>query len=214
MSLTRTLHHFPLDPFIINLADRDSDAVLERNVSHSLAKTAAFALAALILYVPANIFPILNLELYGAYSENTVWDGVRTFYDQQDYLMAGIVLCASILVPVLKLAGLFFLVVTTSLGSGRWQLFRTRLFTGIETIGRWAMLDVFVLSIWVAVVKLQALGSVSAGSGLLPFVGVVVLTLLATASFDPQLIWRQGCSSSGADHQQVRGSSPRQAVAS
>ena len=107
----------PAKPGVVQRCCR-CNAVLERNQSHSLAKTAAFALSALILYVPANMFPILNLELYGKSSESTVWDGVRTFYDQQDYLMAVIVLSASILVPVLKLLGLFFLVVTTALGSG------------------------------------------------------------------------------------------------
>lgn len=192
-------------------------AVLERGVGHSLAFTAAYALAALLLYVPANVFPILNLELYGAYSENTVWDGVHTFFEDGDYLMAGVVLMASIVVPALKLLAIFFLVVTTALGSGRWRLFRTRLFTATESIGRWAMLDVFVLSIWVAVVKLGSLGHVSVGPGLLPFAGVVVFTLLSAASFDPQLIWRGGCRSEGRDDAQVRGAvlrHPRPAAAS
>ena len=180
-------------------------AVLERGIGQSLSFTAAFALAALLLYVPANVFPILNLELYGAYSESTVWDGVHTFYRDGDYLMAGIVLMASIVVPAMKLLAIFFLVVTTAIGSGRWRLFRTRLFTTVESIGRWAMLDVFVLSIWVAVVKLGSLGHVSVGPGLLPFAGVVVCTLLSTACFDSQLIWCGGCRDEGYDNAQVRG---------
>ena len=111
------------------------------------------------------------------------------FYQQHDYLIATIVLLASILVPLLKLMGLFFIVATTALRSTRWMILRTRIYQFIDLIGKWAMLDVFVVSIWVAVVKLGELANVTAGPGLIPFGGVVVFTLLASASFDPQLIW-------------------------
>ena len=104
-------------------------------------------------------------------------------------MLAVIVLLASIVVPVFKIIGLFFLVVTSARGSTRWQGFRTSLYRGIDIVGRWAMLDVFALSIWVAPAKMETLGSVSAGPVLLPFACVVVLTLLASNSFDPQLIW-------------------------
>lgn len=172
---------------------RRCSAVLSRGIQHSLARTGAFALAALLLCVPANLFPILNLELYGRYSESTVLDGVREFYEDGDLLMAAIVLMASVVVPVIKILGLLFLVITTAIGSPRWRLLRTNLFRSIDGIGKWAMLDVFVLSIWVAVVKLDSLGSVSPGPGLLPFGCVVILTLLASNSFDPQLIWETDC---------------------
>ena len=139
--------------------------------------------------MPANLLPLLRLEMYGASSENTAWDGVRKFYQDHNYFIAAIVLFASILVPLFKLLGLFFIVVTTSRRWKRARLFRTWLFRFIETIGRWAMLDVFVVSIWVAVVKMGQLANVTPGMGLLPFGCVVVLTLLASASFDPELIW-------------------------
>ena len=141
--------------------------------------------------MPANAFPILNLDLYGSHSESTVWDGVVLFYRGGNYVMAVIVLLASITIPFLKLVGLFFLILTTYFQFDRWKLFRTWLFRFIDVIGRWAMLDVFVLAIWVALVKLQRLGSVSPGPALLPFGGVVVFTLLAAASFDPKLIWQK-----------------------
>jgi paraquat-inducible protein A len=162
---------------------------IEKRSRHSLHRTAAFSLAALLLYIPANLLPILRLELYGAVSENTIWDGVHKFYETQDYFIALIVLLASIVIPLLKLIGLLFVVITTALHSRRWLLLRTWVYRFIESIGKWAMLDVFVVSIWVSVVKLGSLGRVLPGVGLLPFGGVVVFTLLASASFDPQLIW-------------------------
>jgi len=157
----------------------------------SLHRTAAFSLAALILYIPANIFPILHLEIYGAVSENTVWDGVVKFYQDGNYVIALIVLLASILIPLLKLMGLFVLVVTSALPFSRGKQARTWIYKVIDVVGRWAMLDVFVVAIWVAVVKMGQLATVTPGPGLLPFGGVVVFTLLASASFDPQLIWNR-----------------------
>ena len=164
---------------------------LEGRSHLSLHRTAAFSLAALLLYIPANIFPILKLTIYGHTSNNTVIDGVRAFYDDGDYFMAGIVLFASILVPLAKLFGLFMLVITVKLGVDRGRRLRTRIFRAIDAVGKWAMLDVFVLAIWVALVKLNTLGNVTPGPGLLPFGCVVVLTLLASQSFDPQLIWEK-----------------------
>jgi len=166
-------------------------STLARAKVNSLARTAAFSLAALIFYVPANIYPMLRMEYYGAYSENTVWDGcVRLFQDGQ-WLVAIIVFCASILIPLFKLLGLFFLVTTTQFKSKRLQQERTWVHQIIEVIGPWAMLDVFLLSVLVALVRLRQLATVLPGPGLLAFTAVVVLTILASASFDPKLIWRQ-----------------------
>jgi len=180
----------PLRPGLIAECIRCGSRISARS-HRSLHRTAAFALAALLLYIPANIFPILRLTLYGHTSDNTVIDGVRTFYNDGDYFMAGIVLFASILVPLAKLFGLFMLVITVKLNIDRGRRLRTRIYRVIDVIGKWAMLDVFVLSIWVALVKLNTLGKVTPGPGLLPFGCVVVLTLLASQSFDPQLIWEK-----------------------
>src|SRR4051794_2840347 len=84
-------------------------AAMERGVPNSLARTMAFSLAALLLYLPANLLPILTLEFSGARSQNTVWDGVSGFYESGDYFLAVVVLMASIVVPVVKLLGLFFI---------------------------------------------------------------------------------------------------------
>src|SRR5687768_16816255 len=131
---------------------RCGSRVSERKFN-SLQRTAALSLAALVLYVPANIYPILRMEFYGAYSESTVWDGcVRLFQDGM-WFIAVIVFLASIIIPLFKLLGLFFLVLTAR--SVRWQRERTRIYQFIDVIGPWAMLDVFLLAVLVAVVKLE-----------------------------------------------------------
>ena len=164
-------------------------SLLAKGRANTIARTAAFSLAALILYVPANIYPILRMEYYGVHTENTVWDGcVRLFQDGQ-WLVATIVFLASIMIPLLKLLGLFYLITTAKLRSTRRQRERTRVYKIIEVIGPWAMLDVFLLAILVALVRLKELATVTPGPGLLAFTAVVVLTILASASFDPKVIW-------------------------
>ena len=157
----------------------------------SVVPTAALSLAALVLYVPANLYPILRMERYGAYSESTVWGGVAELANHGYWFIATIVFLASMAVPLVKLAGLFFLVVTTGLRTVRWRRQRALLYRFIDVIGPWAMLDVFLLAVLVALVRLGALATVLPGRGLLAFTCVVVLTMLASAAFDPRLIWKE-----------------------
>jgi paraquat-inducible protein A len=166
-------------------------SIIGRRKINSLGRTAAFSLAALILYIPANIYPILRMNYYGAYSENTVWEGCVNLFKDGQWFVAGIVFLASILIPFFKLLGLFLLVITTKLRSARGRQQRTWIYKIIAVIGPWAMLDVFLLSVLVALVKLQQIATVLPGRGLLAFTGVVLLTILASASFDPRLIWEE-----------------------
>jgi len=156
----------------------------------SLALTAALALAALILYVPANIYPIMRMHFHGAYSENTVWDGVVALADQDQWFVASVVFLASIVIPVMKLSGLLYLVITLKFKIGRRLRDRTRIYRFIDVIGPWAMLDVFLLAVLVALVQMGTIATVLPGPGLVAFAAVVVLTMLATASFDPRMIWQ------------------------
>ena len=164
-------------------------ALLRHGTKNSLERTLAFTLAALILYVPANLYPILRMEWYGAYSENTVWAGCQKLFEDGQWLVASVVFLASIVIPLLKLLGLLFLVASRRLHLRRWQREQTWVYRFLDVIGPWAMLDVFLLSVLVALVKLGQLATVLPGPGLLAFTAVVVLTILATSSFDPRLIW-------------------------
>ena len=155
----------------------------------SLARTAAFSLAALLFYVPANLLPILRMELYGVHSENTVWQGCQALFQRGETLVAVVVFLASVAIPFLKLLGLFFLVVTTGRGCSRGRPLRTWIYRAVDLVGPWAMLDVFLLAILVSLVKLGELATVIPGPGLFAFSAVVVLTVMASSSFDPTRIW-------------------------
>lgn len=156
----------------------------------STVPTLAFALAALVFYVPANIFPILTMQRYGLYSEATVWQGVVELSRSGYWLVAAVVFVASMAVPLVKLVALFFLCITAQLRTRRWRRQRTFIYKFIDVIGPWAMLDVFMLAVLVALVRLGALATVLPGRGLLAFTCVVVCTLLASSFFSPRLIWR------------------------
>jgi paraquat-inducible protein A len=164
---------------------------LAAGTSGSLQATAAFAVAALILYVPANVYPIMRMHFYGAYSESTVWDGVVSLAQHNQWFVAAIVFLASIAIPLVKLSVLLYLVISTALQRGRRLRDRTRIYRFVEVIGPWAMLDVFLLAVLVALVKLGTIATILPGPGLIAFACVVVLTMLASASFDPKLIWKR-----------------------
>src|SRR5258706_7248614 len=146
----------------------------------SVIPTAALSLAALILYVPANIYPILSMERYGVYSESTVWGDVTGLMKAGYWFLAAVVFLASIAAPLLKLAGLFFLVATTQQGTPRWRRERTRIYRFIEGIGPWARIDVFLLAVLVALGRLCQLASILPVRALLAFTCVRALNLLAS----------------------------------
>ena len=162
-------------------------AVLYKRKPNSINRTLALVITGIILYIPANIYPIMTFEYLGQSQTTTIWSGVRELYSSGMFPIAILVFCASIAIPLLKLIGLAYLCISLKWGWRRQD--RTQLYQVIDVIGRWAMLDVFLLSIMVAVVKLGQIATVIPGPGSLAFAAVVVLTLFAAYCFDPRLIW-------------------------
>lgn len=162
--------------------------ILLRDRPFSRARVAAFSLSALFLYAPANIYPVMTMHYLGRETQNTVWGGVRALYQDHMVFVAAIVFCASIVIPLLKLIGLLLLVV---MRSNRMQRGRKNIYKIIERIGPWAMLDVFLLAIMVALIRFGKFATVIPGPGIVAFTGVVVFTMLASASFEPRTIWKE-----------------------
>jgi paraquat-inducible protein A len=155
----------------------------------SIARTWAFVIAAVILYIPANLLPVMDTSsLFGAQTD-TIMSGVVYLWTSGSWPLAVIVFIASIAVPMLKIIALIFLVLTAQL---RWRWLperRTRIYRLVELVGRWSMLDIYVITILVALVQFNALATIKAGPGAIAFGAVVVLTMFAAMSFDPRLIW-------------------------
>ena len=162
---------------------------LPRRKPDSLTRTWALLAAAICLYVPANVLPILTLVRLGKGAPSTIIGGALELLAAGMWPLALLVFFASITVPVLKVAGLVLLLVTTQRGSA-WRLgTRTRLYRVIEFIGRWSMIDVFMISILTAVVHLGFVANVTPEPGVLAFAAVVIITMFAAITFDPRLMW-------------------------
>lgn len=156
----------------------------------SLQRTSAYLAAAAVLYVPANTLPIMaTASVVTGREQHTIVGGIIELWHGGSWDLALIVFVASIAVPILKIAALALLVITAHWRS-RWrQAERASLYRLIETVGHWSMLDVFVVVLLVGMVRFGAFASIDPAAGLLAFGAVVVLTMLASASFDPRLIW-------------------------
>jgi paraquat-inducible protein A len=158
----------------------------------SIQRTWALVIAAAICYVPANLLPVMTTNTLVSSEPETIMSGVIYLYSSGSWPLALIVLIASVMIPLGKLAALSYLLITVQRGSVRNSHDRTRIYDLVEFVGRWSMLDVFVDAFVVALVQLQPLMSVQPGLGVVFFMAVVVLTMLAAQSFDPRLIWDAG----------------------
>ena len=181
---------------LINRLDRDALTTCRRCGKHlharhpqSLQRTAALLLSAAILYVPANAYPIMTTTTFGDSTPSTIIGGVLTFVSHGDLPIALIIFTASVLVPLGKVLALGWLCLRVRQRAPRERLAGERLYRIIEFIGRWSMLDVFVVAILVALIRAGSLMSVTPGPAALAFAGVVVLSMLAAMTFDPRLIW-------------------------
>lgn len=164
-------------------------AALHLRKPDSLARAWALTLAAYILYIPANTLPIMTVVSMGHGEPDTILSGVRALIAGGLWPLALLVFFASVVVPVLKLFALTYLLVSVWRKSCWRPRDRTVLYRITEAVGRWSMIDVFMISILVALVKLGAIATIEPGAGALAFAAVVVITMFAAMSFDPRLIW-------------------------
>jgi len=164
-------------------------ATLRSRKPNSIARTLALIIAAFFFYIPANLIPITKVTSLGAVQTDTIMSGVIYFIASGMWPIALIIFVASIFVPLAKLLILTFLVLSVQHRSNWRPKDRTRLYRFTEAIGRWSMVDIFAVTILVALVHLGAIANIEAQNGVLFFAAVVVITMLAAMSFDPRLIW-------------------------
>lgn len=156
---------------------------------HSIGTTAALAVTAALLYIPANLLPVMHTHTFFTDEDDTIMSGVISLAHQGSWPIAVLVFFASIVVPLLKLVGLGEILYAVARKSVRHTRQRSRLFRIVEFVGRWSMLDVFAVSILVTLVQIQSLATIQVRPGAFAFAAVVVLTMLAAQSFDERLLW-------------------------
>ena len=166
-------------------------AALHLRKPDSLQRTVALVVTASLLYIPANVLPIMTTDQLGRAIDSTILGGVVLLIHHGDYPIAAVIFIASVMVPVSKLLALSWLCwsVTRRQPTSRHQ--RARLYRATELVGKWSMTDVFVVAILVALIQLGGLLVITPGTAALAFGGVVVVTMLAAHAFDPRLIWDQ-----------------------
>jgi paraquat-inducible protein A len=152
-------------------------------------RTWAYLIAAGILYLPANMLPVMITKSLFGTQQDTILSGVIYFWVSGAYGLAALIFIASFLVPLFKLTALTILTYTAQRGSDWRQLERAKLYRMLEVIGRWSMLDVFVVALLAGLVRIHGFAEITAGVGIAAFGAVVVLTMLASLSFDPRLTW-------------------------
>ncbi|WP_395601461.1 paraquat-inducible protein A [Pseudomonas sp. A1230] len=156
---------------------------------NSLARTWALLITAAIIYIPANVLPIMTVSSLGQGDPSTIMSGVIQLVQHGMIPIAAVVFIASILVPTFKLVGIALLLFSVQRRQPLSARQRIWMYRFIEFIGRWSMLDIFVIAILVAVINFGRLASVEANLGAVAFATVVILTMLAAVTFDPRLIW-------------------------
>ncbi|MEM9403490.1 MAG: paraquat-inducible protein A [Pseudomonadota bacterium] len=165
------------------------DSSVHHDWEHSLQLTWAWLITSVILYVPANILPIMRTSVLGKSSDSTILGGVVTLWEHGSYPIASVIFIASVLVPLGKIVILAALCFSVHGGHMHGRVQRTVLYRLTELVGRWSMIDVFVVAILVALIQLGNLMNILPGPAALAFAATVITTMLAAQSFDPRQIW-------------------------
>ena len=162
---------------------------LHQRKVNSYERTLYLTLAAFILYIPSNYFPIMKTVSITAYENSTILGGIFYFYQHGEYFVGTVIFMASVFVPLVKLVILSFLLYSVKTGS-TWRLIdKNKLYKMIYVIGRWSMLDIFVMGMMISLVHFGDIAMVTLGWASVSFATMVIITMFATESFDTRLLW-------------------------
>ncbi|MBT8420409.1 MAG: paraquat-inducible protein A [Gammaproteobacteria bacterium] len=164
-------------------------AKLHSRKPHSLQRTWALLLTGILLYVPANIYPIMITRDLGRPEENTIISGIIALWNLDAYLVAGVIFVASVVVPIMKFLVILYLLLSVHRKSPLARKQKVRLYHITEFIGPWSMVDIFVMALLVALVNMGGIASVEPGMAAVAFAAMVGVTMLAIMVFDPRLLW-------------------------
>jgi paraquat-inducible protein A len=165
------------------------DSVLHQRKPQSISRTLALVITSIILIAPANLLPMMEVDKFGIPDKSTIIDGIIYFMQNGSFFIGLIILCASIFVPVFKIIGLSILLFATRPGKDLFLVEKTVLYRFITFIGRWSMLDIFVISLLSVLVNYGIISSIHTAPAATYFTCVVTTTMFAAITFDPRLLW-------------------------
>jgi paraquat-inducible protein A len=164
-------------------------AALYRRKRNSLNRVLALTVAGLILFIIANVYPFLTFRLEAQIQETNLITGVMELYQQGMWIVAGVVLLTTIVMPLLELTGMLFVLVSLKLGRRPWKL--ALLFRAVRSFRPWGMMEVFMIGILVAVVKLVKMASIIPGTALYAFMVLIFILAASAAALDPHIVWKK-----------------------
>jgi paraquat-inducible protein A len=157
--------------------------------NNSLSRAWALLISAFIMYIPANTEPMMRNISLGNESSDTIISGVIYFFTHGDWPVALVIFLASVVLPMLKMIAIAYLLIMVQRGKVTRQREKTRLYLLAEVLGRWSMVDIFVVALMITLVQLGQLATFEPGPAAIAFSLVVILTMFAEMTFDPKLIW-------------------------
>jgi len=157
----------------------------------SIARAWALLISAFIMYIPANTEPMMHTSSLGRESSDTIMSGVLYFLSHGDWPIALVIFSASVLIPILKMIALAYILIMVQRGATTRKIENTRLYFIAEVMGKWSMVDVFVVALLAALIQLGALTNIQPGPAGMAFAAMVILTMFAARALDPKLIWSQ-----------------------
>lgn len=162
---------------------------VRHRIAHSVQVSLALTICAILLYIPAMLYPMMEVTKFGISTESTILEGVISFLEYENYFIAFVIFTASVAIPMIKLAGLLFIFVSLKVNVKMSSSVRVIIFKFIEAIGKWSMIDIYVVALLASVVQLNEIFNIKGGIAATSFALMVILTMIAAHRFDTRIIW-------------------------
>lgn len=163
--------------------------IVRKRIKNSLQVSLALTICAILLYIPAMVYPIMEVTRLGVKIESTILEGVTSFLNMESYFIAIVIFIASIVIPMIKLVGLLFIFVSLKINIKLSNNRKILIFKFIEAIGKWSMIDIYVVALLASIVQLDELFNIKGGLAATSFALMVILTMIAANRFDTRIIW-------------------------
>ena len=162
---------------------------VRHRIKDSLQVSLALTICAVLFYIPAMLYPIMEVTKFGISTQSTIFEGVISFLEYESYFIAFVIFTASIAIPMIKLVGLIFIFVSIKVNVKMSNSIRVLIFKFIEAIGKWSMIDIYVVAILASIVQLNEVFNIKGGIAATSFALMVILTMIAAHRFDTRIIW-------------------------
>ena len=163
--------------------------VVQKRIKNSLQVSLALTICATLLYIPAMVYPMMEVTRLGVKIESTILEGVISFLDMESYFIAIVIFTASVVIPLIKLVGLLFIFISLKINVKMQNNKKILIFKFVEAIGKWSMIDIYVVALLASIVQLDELFNIKGGIAATSFALMVILTMIAANRFDTRIIW-------------------------